>query len=100
MKDTSLKIVHGARRSAYGHPMINFGRISDFWTTWLKDKLKRGARISRADVSALNVLQKMARLMQSYKPDSTRDVRGYSLTWDITARCERARARRAARRAK
>lgn len=74
------RIVDGARRKAYGTPEDNFGRIADFWNTYLRCT-GREAVLTSADVSPMMRLMKEARLCESPDHrDSFVDIIGYALT--------------------
>lgn len=62
----------------YGKPENNFNRIALFWTDYLEQREHQGY-ISEADVAAMMILMKVARLME--KPDhldSWLDIAGYA----------------------
>lgn len=70
-------LVEGDRQEKYGHPILNFGRIADFWTTWLADKLSPGERIDVRDVGPMMTLLKLAREMHEHQTDNIIDGCGY-----------------------
>ena len=75
--------VHGPREKEYGDKYINFGDISDFWSTFLRPKLKEGERITRTDVALMQDLTKTARLMKGVTHEDSRDDKvGYVLCLD------------------
>lgn len=66
------------RGEVYGDPRENFGRIADFWTTALRDKLN--CAISPMDVAQCMRLVKESRLCNSPDHvDSLKDISGYVL---------------------
>lgn len=86
----ALNIVNGARRSAYGKPEQNFGRIADFWMTYFKSKGwqiaecsprgLRSVRLEPLDIAAMMRLMKEARLAETPDHrDSYVDLVGYAL---------------------
>jgi hypothetical protein len=77
------KIVTGARRQAYGTPEDNFACIAGLWETYLRRRMQvlriQDVRINAADVSAMMVLMKSARLAETQDhADSWRDTAGYA----------------------
>lgn len=89
--DEAKRIVTGARRSAYGTPENNFGRIARLWNSHLVnvgildanvmgDPEAKGG-ITPGDVSLMMALMKVARLAEtSDHRDSYVDLVGYALT--------------------
>lgn len=84
---TGLTILEEAQRATrterqidYAHPAINFIRIADFWTDYLKGigKLEKGAALTAQDIARMMVLFKVARQMQGYKRDTVVDTAGYA----------------------
>ena len=78
--DVTKKVIDGAREEDYGSKQINFERIAEFWTTYLKNKdLKGGYQLSVRDVGALMILLKMARIAHTENhADSWIDMEGYA----------------------
>jgi hypothetical protein len=75
--------VHGPREKEYGDKYLNFGDIAEFWTTFLRMKLREGAEITRTDVALMQDLTKTARLMKSTGHEDGRDDKvGYVLCLD------------------
>lgn len=69
----ALEIVNGARQENYGSPEQNFARIAAFWTLYLQ------RHITPADVAAMMILMKTARLQNNIKhEDSWIDIAGYA----------------------
>jgi hypothetical protein len=83
VKDRTAKLVAN-RGGQYDRPERNFDRIASGWRWWFKAKYGIDVPVDLADVSALNIIQKLSRLAHKYKPDSTADVKGYATTWDMT----------------
>ena len=54
-----------ARGAHYGSPEENWTRIANFWTVYLKDKLKDGEKITPIDHALMMDLVKTARLMET-----------------------------------
>ena len=80
--EEALTIVRGARKNNYGHPLINFFRIANFWNVQLRGKLKEDEWITPADIALLFVQVKMAREMEIHKSDNPVDMFGYLLTYN------------------
>lgn len=88
--EEAVRIVSGARRSAYGKPEQNFERIARFWNVYLvnigllppsalTDPEANG--VTAKDVSPMMRLMKEARLCETPDHrDSFVDLVGYSLT--------------------
>lgn len=75
--------VNGARQEEYGDKFDNFQDISEFWTTYLRLKLKPGAKLTRLDVALMQDLAKTARMMKTpAHPDSRKDKVGYVICYD------------------
>jgi len=67
-----------ARGAHYGSPEENWTRIANFWTVYLKDKLKDGEKITPIDHALMMDLVKTARLMETPQHwDSYLDKCGY-----------------------
>lgn len=76
----AVRIVSGARRSAYGTPENNFERIARFWQAYMQNT-GRDIEITAADVSPLMRLMKEARLCETPDHrDSHVDLIGYAMT--------------------
>lgn len=71
------RLINGDRNKAYGTPTQNFTNISEFWTTFLKHKLKDDQTITPADVANLMILLKVARGIAGNKMDTAVDGAGY-----------------------
>jgi hypothetical protein len=65
------RIVNGQRRSDYGHPYIQFGRLAEFWSTIC------GVKITRLQVGLMLVCLKISRALNKYTRDSATDGAGY-----------------------
>jgi hypothetical protein len=69
----ALAAVNGDRDETYGRPEDNFHRIALMWSAYL------GIAITPADVAAMNVLQKVGRLVNTPRHrDSWVDIAGYA----------------------
>jgi len=67
-----------ARGDHYGSPYKNWKTIADFWTIYLRDKLKDGESISATDHGLMMDLVKTARVMTTNGHwDSMLDKCGY-----------------------
>ena len=79
--DSAKEIVTKDRGEQYGSPEDNFATIAEFWTTYIKTKCVSpgtDVNISPADVGAMMVLLKMARIAGgSEKVDNFIDIAGY-----------------------
>lgn len=53
------RLVHGARQETYAHPLDNFKRIAEFWSTIL------GTEVNEEQVGMCMIAVKMARLINS-----------------------------------
>lgn len=71
-----MKVVT-ARAKEYAPPKVNFERTRKLWSAYL------GKELTLDDVAALNILQKISRLMHKYQPDSVEDIKGYAECWRI-----------------
>lgn len=78
--DVAKNVIDGAREEDYGSKQVNFERIAEFWTTYLKNKdLKGGYQLSVRDIGAMMILLKMARIAHTENhPDSWIDLEGYA----------------------
>lgn len=75
--------VQGPRQAEYGDKFDNFQDIAEFWTTFLRLKLKPGAEITRLDVALMQDLTKTARLMKMPTHEDGRDDKvGYVICID------------------
>ncbi len=84
--DAAKKIVSGARRATYGLPEDNFRTIAAMWTPFLTKRNGRDVVITSADVAAMMILMKCARLGETINhADSTLDIAGYAA---CLARCQ------------
>lgn len=73
------KAINGDRDQEYGAPAVNFTNIASFWSTYLAGRLKDTEEITPGDVAAMNVLQKVARSMNTpAKFDHWVDTAGYA----------------------
>lgn len=71
--DKAKACVCGDREQDYGSPESNFGRIADFWSTYLGDA------ITPVDVAAMLALLKIARIASGHaKDDNWVDLAGYA----------------------
>ena len=71
--DEAKACVVGAREQDYGSPESNFGRIAEFWTTYL------GYPVNAKDVAAMLALLKISRIASGHaKADNWVDLAGYA----------------------
>lgn len=67
------KCVCGQREQDYGTPEDNFGRIAEFWTTYM------GVEFGTVDVAIMMALLKIARISENMQHmDSWVDLAGYA----------------------
>ncbi len=70
------EITESERQRDYGHPLINFLRIAVRWNILFESRL--GTLITPMDVALMMVDMKLARLQNTYTPDSVLDIAGYA----------------------
>lgn len=71
--DKAKACVCGDREQDYGSPESNFGRIAEFWTTYM------GYPVNATDVAAMLALLKIARIASGHaKDDNWVDLAGYA----------------------
>lgn len=77
------RIVHGPRRSAYGHPLDNFERAALLMGAWLSARglLAPGAVLTPEDTAALMIQGKLARQCNLPTRDNIVDTAGYAAAW-------------------
>lgn len=77
--EVAKSVIDGAREEDYGSKQVNFERISEFWTTYLKNKdFLGGYHLTVRDIGALFILGKLARIAHSEDhSDSWIDLLGY-----------------------
>ena len=79
----------GARNISYGSPEDNFQRIANHWSVFLKNRFEVDVPLEPADVAAIMVLMKVARLeFKMNHLDSWVDIAGYA---DCGAVCANAK---------
>jgi len=76
----AYSVTRKARQVDYAHPAINFIRVADFWTSYLRGigKLQGNTALTAQDIARMMELFKVARQMQSYKHDTVVDTAGYA----------------------
>lgn len=74
------RLTHGDRQSQYGHPLDDFSRTAELWTTLLKDRLLPGTAILSDDVARLMIALKLSRDVNKAKRDTVVDIAGYAQT--------------------
>jgi len=74
------RVTREQRQADYAHPAINFIRVADFWTPYLRNigKLEPGMALTAQDVARMMELFKIARQQQGYKHDTVVDTAGYA----------------------
>lgn len=71
--DKAKACVCGDREQDYGSPESNFGKIAEFWTTYL------GYPVVAKDVAVMLALLKIARIASGHaKEDNWIDLAGYA----------------------
>lgn len=70
-------VINGERQDTYGNPEDSFEVISNYWSTYLKSKLKPGERLEPKDSVMMMVLFKVAREQNQGKRDNLVDAAGY-----------------------
>lgn len=70
--DEAGKIIAGDRRKTYGKSRESFGRIAQFWSSYL------GIEVSPIDVANLMILMKVSRSKGKFHRDSFVDICGYA----------------------
>lgn len=71
--DKAKSCVCGDREQDYGSPESNFGKIAEFWATYL------GYPVTAKDVAAMLALLKIARIASGHaKDDNWIDLAGYA----------------------
>ena len=74
----ALRVVNGARRSAYGRPEQNFERIARLQAAYMASRAEPNGEVRPIDVPFLNLMQKVARICESpMHRDSFVDALGY-----------------------
>lgn len=72
-------IVTGDRQGHYGTPSLNHSCTATMWSAWLTRRLGVAVRLTAADVTIINTIQKTARLANEYHEDGFIDMAGYSV---------------------
>lgn len=85
--EEAQRIIHGPRRTDYGHPLDNHTRTAALWAAYL------GVAITPEQVCFLNVLQKVARSQQAITRDTLTDICGFAGNIELV---QNERARRSA----
>lgn len=78
--EEAMDVTRNSRQEEYAHPLINFIRTGDFWTTYLRGKgrLADEQWITPVDVAWMMVLMKVARAIETHKHDTVVDTAGYA----------------------
>ena len=80
--EEAAEITAGDRQAAYGHPERNHGRIAALWAAYFHGKGYE-ISVSEEDVCYLNILQKVARDMETPRRDNLVDLAGYARNIEI-----------------
>jgi hypothetical protein len=91
--DEASRIVSGARRDTYGHPLDNHGATAEMVSAYLRRKYGLPVALDAEDVCWFNVLQKCSRAANVQTRDTLTDVAGYARNLEMIGE---ERARRAA----
>lgn len=81
--EEAQRVVFGPRQGVYGHPRDDFQRTADLWWAYLLGRklIENEAVLRPEDVSAMMILLKLARLMETPDHrDSIVDIAGYAET--------------------
>lgn len=70
------KLVGGARRQEYGHPIDNFADIAKMWSVILSDD--GPVTVTSQQVIDCMIALKLCRAKQGYKRDTYIDIAGYA----------------------
>lgn len=87
----AARIVHGARRDFYGHPIDNHGCTAELWAAWLNRRFGHRLPLEAEDVCHLLILQKESREAHQKKRDNIVDICGYAANVEL---CQEARSSR------
>lgn len=82
--DEAKAIINGARQDQYGNPEDSFETIGDFWSAYIRNKMRMRcgildmSRVDSKDVALMMALMKIAREMHGAgKEDNMIDAAGY-----------------------
>lgn len=84
MGQEAERIVNGPRQSTYGHPLDDYTKTCEFWTSFLKGsgKLKEDAVITPEEGTLMMVLLKISRELNKPTRDNMVDAHGYLLCYE------------------
>ena len=81
--DEAARVVHGGRKTDYGHPLDNHGATASMVATYLSRKYRTGVLFDAEDVCWFNVLQKISRQANRPQRDNLVDATGYIANVEI-----------------
>lgn len=81
--DEAKNIINGARQDEYGTPAASFGRIAEYWNTYIAHtKREANQYFTAKDVAMMMILFKIARQENKHKHDNLTDIIGYTALLD------------------
>jgi hypothetical protein len=84
-------LINGARRSAYGHPLDDYGKVAEMFTGLVRHLLKKGAHFDPEHCVMFMELVKLSREVHCPKRDNRIDGAGY---WGVMEMIHEERAAR------
>lgn len=74
------RLTHGDRNAAYGHPLDDYTKTAEFWTTALRGAglLKDDAAVTPELAALMMCLVKISRQLNAPKRDNMVDLAGYA----------------------
>ena len=73
--EEAQRLIHGARRNSYGHPLDDYSRTAALWSAWLGSQLNQPLTAEQAMM--LMVLMKLSRERNKHGRDNLVDAVGY-----------------------
>ncbi len=88
-------LIHGARRSTYGHPREDYSKVAGMFNALFSGRLKPGGLFKPEDIPKIVILMKLSREEHYHKRDNLVDGAGYfgliQMIIDEEKRCEEAK---------